>query len=39
VIAIGCLVLGGLWLRYEANGFRRRWDELMEGAKRREAMA
>jgi branched-chain amino acid transport system permease protein len=39
VIAIGCLVLGGLWLRREAQGFRLRWDELMESAKAKEAMA
>jgi hypothetical protein len=26
-------VLGGLWLRREAHGFRERWDALMEGAK------
>jgi len=38
-IAIGCLVLGALWLRREAHGFRLRWDELMEDAKRQEAMA
>ena len=36
VVAIGCLVLGGLWLRREAHSFRRRWDELIEGAKRDE---
>ena len=39
VIAIGCLVLGGLWLRREANNFRQRWDELIEGAKREESIA
>jgi branched-chain amino acid transport system permease protein len=33
VIAIAALVLGGLWLRREARGFRERWDALMEGAK------
>jgi branched-chain amino acid transport system permease protein len=36
VIAIGCLVLGALWLRREAHSFRLRWDELIEGAKRDE---
>jgi len=38
VIAIGCLVLGALWLRREAQNFRQRWDELMEGAKRQEVI-
>ena len=38
-IAIACLVVGGLWLRREARGFRVRWDELMDGAKRQEATA
>jgi branched-chain amino acid transport system permease protein len=33
VIALAALVLGGLWLRHEAHGFRERWDALMEGAK------
>jgi hypothetical protein len=33
VIALAALVLGGLWLRHEARGFRERWDALMEGAK------
>ena len=33
VVALAALVLGGLWLRHEARGFRQRWDELMEGAK------
>jgi branched-chain amino acid transport system permease protein len=37
VIAIAALILGALWLRYEARGFRRRWDELMEGSKRVQA--
>src|SRR3954452_21869356 len=31
--AFAALVLGGLWLRREAHGFRERWDALMEGAK------
>jgi branched-chain amino acid transport system permease protein len=39
VIALAALILGGLWLRREARGFRERWDKLMEGAKRQEAMA
>jgi branched-chain amino acid transport system permease protein len=39
VIAIGFLVLGGLWLRREAQNFRQRWDELIEGAKRQEQVA
>jgi branched-chain amino acid transport system permease protein len=38
-IAIGSLVLGGLWLRMEARNFRQRWDELLEGAKLKEATA
>ena len=33
VVALAALVLGALWLRREARGFRQRWDELMEGAK------
>ena len=37
VIAVGCLVLGALWLRREARNFRLRWDELIEGAKRDES--
>jgi hypothetical protein len=32
-------VLGAFWLRYEARGFRQRWDKLMEGTKRQGAMA
>jgi branched-chain amino acid transport system permease protein len=32
VVAFAALVLGGLWLRREARGFRERWDALMEGA-------
>ena len=35
-IALAALVLGGLWLRREARGFRERWDALMEGAKIQE---
>jgi branched-chain amino acid transport system permease protein len=27
-IAIACLVIGGLWLRFEAAGFRRLWDQI-----------
>jgi branched-chain amino acid transport system permease protein len=38
VIALAALILGGLWLRREAHGFRLRWDELMEGTKRREVV-
>jgi branched-chain amino acid transport system permease protein len=38
VIAVAALILGALWLRREAHGFRQRWDELMEDAKRKEAM-
>src|SRR4051794_4638161 len=33
VVALAALVLGGLWLRHEARGFRERWDALMEGAR------
>ena len=33
VVAIAALVLGGLWLRREARGFRERWDALVEGAR------
>jgi branched-chain amino acid transport system permease protein len=33
VVAFAALVLGGLWLRYEARNFRERWDAIMEGAK------
>jgi branched-chain amino acid transport system permease protein len=36
VIAIAGFVLGALWLRREAHGFRLRWDELIEGAKRQQ---
>jgi branched-chain amino acid transport system permease protein len=36
---LAALILGGLWLRREARGFRERWDKLMEGAKRQGAMA
>ena len=39
IVAIGFLVLGGLWLRREAHNFRQRWDELIEGAKRQEQVA
>jgi branched-chain amino acid transport system permease protein len=39
VIAVSALILGGLWLRYEARGFRQRWDELIEGTKRAQASA
>src|SRR5258708_32294435 len=35
VVALAALVLGALWLRREARGFRLRWDELMEAPKRR----
>ena len=38
VVALAALVLGALWLRHEARGFRQRWDELMEGAKIKGAM-
>jgi len=27
-IAIACLVIGGLWLRFEAASFRRLWDQI-----------
>jgi branched-chain amino acid transport system permease protein len=33
IVAFAALLLGGLWLRREARGFRERWDALMEGAK------
>jgi branched-chain amino acid transport system permease protein len=39
IIAIGCFVLGALWLRREAHNFRLRWDELIEGAKRDQSIA
>ena len=39
VVALAALILGWLWLRYAARGFRQRWDELMEGVKRQGAMA
>ncbi len=38
VVALAALVLGALWLRREARGFRQRWDELMEGAKRSQVI-
>jgi len=37
VVAFAALVLGGLWLRYEARNFRDRWDAIMEGAKAESA--
>ena len=36
VVALAALVLGGLWLRREARGFRQRWDALIEGARWRQ---
>jgi len=39
VIALAALILGALWLRREAHGFRERWDKLMEGVKRQGATA
>ena len=35
LIALAALVLGALWLRLEARGFRQRWDALMEARRRR----
>jgi branched-chain amino acid transport system permease protein len=32
-ISIAALILGGIWLRHEARGFRQRWDALIEGTK------
>jgi branched-chain amino acid transport system permease protein len=39
VIALAALVLGALWLRREARGFRLRWNTLIEDAKQKEAMS
>ena len=33
VLALAALVVGALWLRREARGFRERWDALIEDAK------
>jgi branched-chain amino acid transport system permease protein len=37
VVAFAALLLGGLWLRHEARGFRERWDALVDGAKAESA--
>ena len=37
VVAAAALAFGWLWLRYEARGFRERWDALVEGAKAESA--
>ena len=39
VIALATLVLGALWLRREAHGFRERWDAVTEDIKLRGAMS
>lgn len=33
LVSAGCLILGGAWLRFEAAGFRRTWDDLTAGLK------
>ena len=39
VIALAMLVLGTLWLRREARGFRERWDAVTEAIKLKGAMS
>jgi branched-chain amino acid transport system permease protein len=39
VIALAALVLGALWLRREARGFRARWDAVTEAIKLKGAMS
>jgi branched-chain amino acid transport system permease protein len=39
VIALAALVLGALWLRREARGFREQWDAVTEDIKLRGAMS
>ena len=39
VIALAALILGALWLRREAHGFRLRWDALLESLKRKGTTA
>lgn len=34
VTAVAAFILGVLWLRYEARGFRERWNGLIEGTER-----
>src|SRR5258708_29083414 len=38
VIALAALVLGTLWLRHEARGFREPWDAVTEAIKLKGAM-
>lgn len=33
LVSAGCLILGGAWLRFEAAGFHRTWDDLTAGLK------
>jgi branched-chain amino acid transport system permease protein len=39
VVALAALILGWLWLRIAARGFRERWDEVMESVKLKGAVA
>jgi branched-chain amino acid transport system permease protein len=39
VVALAALVLGTLWLRREARGFRERWDAVTEDIKLKGAMS
>jgi branched-chain amino acid transport system permease protein len=39
LIALAALVVGALWIRREARGFRERWDALIEDAKRQGVMS
>jgi len=38
-VALAALILGWLWLRIAARGFRERWDEVMESVKMKGAVA
>ena len=33
-VSVAALLLGGVWLRFEAAGFHRVWEGLMAGARR-----
>jgi len=34
IVSVGCLLVGGWWLRFEAAGFRRVWDDITADLKR-----
>ena len=36
-IAAGCLVIGGLWLKFEAANFLRVWDKVTEDIRNRSS--